>query len=202
MALRRRIDAVLFDEAGSTAARPSPIPSTRGASIKGHVDVVVVALPAPPRRSASAIGRCRDFSRDAAVVALLEDDDRRLIRRLLDAGVVGVVFEHNLDESLAITVEAVGAGQFVLPQELQTHAERPALSHREREILRLVAEGRTNAEIAAELYLAESTVKSHLTSTYTKLGVASRNEASALVLDWTGSVGDELLERAAAGAGG
>jgi DNA-binding NarL/FixJ family response regulator len=58
----------------------------------------------------------------------------------------------------------------------------PALSQREKEILALVAAGLTNGQIATRLYLAESTVKTHLSSAFRRLGVRSRREAAALVL--------------------
>ena len=58
-----------------------------------------------------------------------------------------------------------------------------ALTNREKQILGLVVGGLTNAQIARELYLAESTVKSHLSSAFMKLGVSSRNEAVAVILD-------------------
>jgi DNA-binding NarL/FixJ family response regulator len=57
------------------------------------------------------------------------------------------------------------------------------LSHREREILELVATGLTNRQIADRLFVAESTVKSHLSSSLHKLDVRSRAEAAALLLD-------------------
>jgi DNA-binding NarL/FixJ family response regulator len=62
-------------------------------------------------------------------------------------------------------------------------AVRPPLSHREKQALNLLLLGLTNAEIARRLYLAESTVKCHLTSIFSKLGVRSRNEAIAHALD-------------------
>jgi ATP/maltotriose-dependent transcriptional regulator MalT len=60
-------------------------------------------------------------------------------------------------------------------------AVRPPLSHREKETLSLLMLGLTNAEIGRRLYLAESTVKCHLTSIFSKLGVRSRHEAIARV---------------------
>jgi DNA-binding CsgD family transcriptional regulator len=57
----------------------------------------------------------------------------------------------------------------------------PRLTAREREIVELVAEGRTNAEIAAHLWVAPSTVKKHLENVYEKLGVGRRTAAATLV---------------------
>ena len=58
-----------------------------------------------------------------------------------------------------------------------------ALTTREKQILMLVVTGLTNSQIAAELFLAESTVKGHLSSAFSKLGVSSRSEAAAVILD-------------------
>ena len=66
---------------------------------------------------------------------------------------------------------------------LRSAADRPALSHREREVLRLAIAGNTNSEIASGMFLAQSTVKSHLSSAYRKLGAGSRKEATSLILD-------------------
>jgi DNA-binding NarL/FixJ family response regulator len=72
--------------------------------------------------------------------------------------------------------------------------EKPAFSHREKQVLRLVADGLTNSEIAERLFLSESTVKSHLSTAFAKLGVRSRKEAAALVLDPEGALGAILLD--------
>ena len=60
---------------------------------------------------------------------------------------------------------------------------KPSLSPSERKVLDLLVTGCTNSEIGARLFLAESTVKSHLSSAYTKLGVRSRSEAVSLLLE-------------------
>jgi DNA-binding NarL/FixJ family response regulator len=57
----------------------------------------------------------------------------------------------------------------------------PALSYREKEVLELAAGGLTNSQIASRLFLAESTVKTHLSSAFRRLGVSSRREAAALM---------------------
>jgi len=101
-------------------------------------------------------------------------------RRALAAGAMGLVFYEEIGTALAPTVRAVAANQTCVPRAL---AKNPALSHREREVLKLVVSGRTNYEIATTLHLAESTVKSHLSSVFDRLGVRSRGEAARLVLD-------------------
>ena len=70
-----------------------------------------------------------------------------------------------------------------VPQSIRTRIAWATFSLREKQVLQLVADGLTNAEIASRLFLSESTVKSHLSSSFRKLGVSSRAEAAAAVLD-------------------
>lgn len=104
-------------------------------------------------------------------------------RRALRAGADSLVLEHELEEALLPAVRAVAAGLSVLPAVLRGGVDRLAFSHREREVLRLAIQGNTNSEIAAALFLAESTVKSHLSSAYRKLGADGRKDAASLILD-------------------
>jgi DNA-binding NarL/FixJ family response regulator len=68
------------------------------------------------------------------------------------------------------------------------------LTDREVEVLRLVAQGRSNRQIAAELYIAEKTAGNHVEHVYTKLGVNNRTQASLAAIDWglTGSVAADI----------
>lgn len=114
-------------------------------------------------------------------------------RRVLSAGVRGLVFDSEIDTALAPVVRAVAADQTCLPREVKVAVDKPTLSHREREVLKLAVSGRTNGEIAAMLCLAESTVKSHLSSAFNRLGVRSRREAATLVLDPAEGLGAIIL---------
>jgi DNA-binding NarL/FixJ family response regulator len=105
------------------------------------------------------------------------------VRRALDAGADGVVFESELESTLSVAVRAVASGQSVVPRKLRASVERPAFSHRERQVLSFVSRGLTNAQIAEKLFLSESTIKSHLSSAFSKFGVRSRKEAAALFLE-------------------
>lgn len=104
-------------------------------------------------------------------------------RRAIRAGADSVILESHLEETLAPAVRAVAVGLSALPVPLRNAADRPALSHREREVLRLAIAGNTNSEIASGMFLAQSTVKSHLSSAYRKLGAGGRKEATSLILD-------------------
>jgi len=144
--------------------------------------VLVIGTTAPVETEAVAILRT---AHPRARVVILAPDDRRSgeLRRLLRAGADAVVFDAQAEACLAMTVRAVHAGQIVVPRSLRQHVVRSPLSHREKQILRLVVRGFTNRQIADELYLAESTVKTHLSSAFTKLDMHSRAEVTELILD-------------------
>ena len=118
------------------------------------------------------------------------------VRKALDAGASGVVLEREIETALAAGLRAVAANQVVVPHAFYREAVRPPLSHREKETLALVARGLTNRQIAARLFLAESTVKTHLSSIFGKLGVGSRSEATARALDPEENLGLGVLELA------
>ncbi len=155
--------------------------------------VVLLATGEPPER-ARAVQTLADAHPDAAiVVAMPRDAPNSALRRALRAGAAGIVLDGELDHTLVATAQAVAAGQLAVPRSLRGHVAPRALSYREKEILGLVVRGLTNREIAGELYLAESTVKTHLSSAFAKLDAHSRAEAAALVLDPESGYGAAIL---------
>jgi len=127
------------------------------------------------------------------IVAVCKSANGRNARRAVDGSVDGLVFADQLDVALPPTVSAVLAGQTVVPRDLRAIVRKPSLSFREKQILGMVVMGFTNSEIGARLFLAESTIKSHLSSAFNKLGVRSRSEAAAMILDPQGSLGTSIL---------
>jgi DNA-binding NarL/FixJ family response regulator len=111
----------------------------------------------------------------------------------LAAGAAGVVLADAIDSALGPCLRAVLSGQTCVPREHWRQIEPPALSSREKQILGLVVMGYMNGQIAERLFLAESTVKSHLSSAFGKLGVRSRNEAVNLILDTERGLGMGIL---------
>jgi two-component system NarL family response regulator len=105
------------------------------------------------------------------------------LRRVLLAGATGIVSDDDLETTLVATARATLAGQLTVPIALSRQIAPRPLSHREKEILALVTLGQTNREIAQTLFLAESTVKTHLSSAFRKLDTRSRSEAVTRVLD-------------------
>jgi DNA-binding NarL/FixJ family response regulator len=145
--------------------------------------IVVFACDVDLPREMAALRRLRRELRDPAVLAVSPMATGTGVRRALDAGADGVVFESELESTLAVAVRAVASGQSVVPRKLRASVERPAFSHRERQVLSFVSRGLTNAQIAEQLFLSESTIKSHLSSAFSKFGVRSRKEAAALFLE-------------------
>jgi DNA-binding NarL/FixJ family response regulator len=145
--------------------------------------VIVFVCNVDLAREMAALRRLRRELRKASIAVISPPATGTGVRRALDAGADAVVFEPEIETTLAITVMAVASGQSVVPRKLRASVERPAFSHRERQVLALVSKGLTNGEIAERLLLAQSTVKSHLSSAFTKLGIRSRKEVTALVLD-------------------
>lgn len=142
------------------------------------------------------LGLIAALKRDAAdllIVAVCELSDRRSARRAVEAGVDGLVFAAQVGPALAPTVAAVLAGQTAIPRMLQARVRASSLSVREKQVLGMVVMGFSNGEIAARLFVAESTVKSHLNGAFRKLGVRSRSEAASLILDPHGSLGPGIL---------
>jgi DNA-binding NarL/FixJ family response regulator len=117
------------------------------------------------------------------IVVACSSIQRWEVRAALTAGAAGVVLHDDLDSALAPCLQSVQAGQVCVPRAHWRQIEPPALSAREKQILGLVVMGYMNGQIAEQLFLAESTVKSHLSSAFGKLGVRSRNEAVDLIVD-------------------
>ena len=132
----------------------------------------------------AAVRRMRSRAPATRIVVVADDDPMsQHARRTLNTGADAFVPRGTAERSLAAAVHAVLAGLLCAPREARRVLAKPTFSHREKEVLGLLVAGLTNHEIANRLYLAESTVKSHLVSAFAKLGVRSRKDAVALLLD-------------------
>ncbi len=126
---------------------------------------------------------------DASIVVLgLSSGDLPLAHAALRAGARGFLHLEMQPSQIARALRLACQGEVVFPRNMVTHLigeetppELPALTARQREILELVGEGLTNAQIARRLFLAECTVKQHLRGAYKVLDVGSRVQAVALL---------------------
>jgi DNA-binding NarL/FixJ family response regulator len=185
-----RLEDVPSTEEHDAPKRLAEVPST-----EEHDAPLVVVLWAQGRTS--SLGRqVRSLAQHfegAPVIVVCEGIERWEIRSALASGAAGVVLYDELDAAFGPCLQAVLAGQTCVPQAHSAQIEPPALSTREKQILGLVVMGCMNSQIAERLYLAESTVKSHLSSAFGKLGVRSRNEAVKLIVDPDNGLGLGIL---------
>ena len=100
---------------------------------------------------------------------------------LVAMGAGGIVDERDVDAALGPMCRLAATGHVSVPAAMRATIHPPALSHREKQTLGLALAGLTNAQIARKVYIAESTVKTHLSSAFRRLGVHSRREAAALL---------------------
>ena len=151
--------------------------------LRAPLDIAVVVGQSDTLGRGGTVELLRNVRPTVPVAFVCKTDERAAVRKALRAGVHGFVSYANLDRGLQPTIDAVHAGQVAVPQSIRTRIAWGTFSLREKQVLQLVANGLTNAEIACRLFLSESTVKSHLSSSFRKLGVSSRAEAAAAVLD-------------------
>ena len=191
-AARARMSKLLAEDHVTVEARLSN-PATLSALVESDPALLIV-LSAEMTTALKAIRILRRAGKLNKVVYVADSNaSSRGLRAAVREGIEAVVFEDLLETALLPTVRAVLAEQIVYPRRERAHVEMPSLSIRERQILRLAVRGATNAEIAARLFLATSTVKSHITSAYGKLGVCSRGEAASLILDPDEPIGRAIL---------
>lgn len=160
--------------------------------VNNQPDTVVIELGLEGHAPMRALRRLRQALPDAGIVVIANPTRDHDVRRALRAGADGLVLQSEVERALAPTVRAVLAGQLVMPRRHRHHLEKRALSYREQQVLSLVVRGATNRQAADALIVSESTVKGHLASAFAKLGVRSRAEAAAVLLDADAEAGQAL----------
>jgi DNA-binding NarL/FixJ family response regulator len=145
-------------------------------------DVVLLDVQMPGTDGLAALAEVRERYPSVSVVMLSGIDDPALVRAALERGAAAFVLKHVDPRDLAAAVRQVVSGAIFRPLDLlgpvKENAQAEAgLSNRELSILEALETGASNQEIARRLFLAEQTVKFHLTNIYRKLGVSTRTEA-------------------------
>jgi two-component system, NarL family, response regulator LiaR len=151
--------------------------------------VVLMDLLMPGMDGVTATAQIRARFPQVRIIALSTFNDRDLVDQAFQAGACGYLLKNVSAFDLANAIRAAVAGRTVVAPELDAGLGDPLrrppapgvdLTEREREVLNLVTQGLSNQQIADRLSITRSTVKFHIGSIFTKLGIATRSEAIAL----------------------
>jgi len=149
-------------------------------------DVVLMDLLMPVMDGITAIGILRRELPDTEVIALTSVLEDSSVIGAVRAGAIGYLLKDTESDELCRAIKAAAAGQVQLSPKAAARLMRAvrapdspeALTERETEVLRLLAQGRSNKEIAAALTIGEKTVKTHVSNILSKLNVPSRTQAA------------------------
>lgn len=157
-------------------------------------DVVLMDVRMPKASGIEAARTLRDRVPEARIIMLTVSDDEEDLFESVKAGAVGYLLKEVSIEEVADAIRAVARGHSLVSPSMASkllsefnvlsqraderlRAQTPKLTDRELEVLRLVAQGQSNREIAADLFIAENTVKNHVRNILEKLHLHSRMEA-------------------------
>jgi two-component system, NarL family, response regulator LiaR len=156
------------------------------------VDVVLMDMVMPEMDGAQATGRILALGKPIKIIVLTSFHEQDLVEQALQAGATSYLLKNVTAAELAQAIRSAYAGRPTLAPEatealIRSTRKKPTLGYdlteRERQVLTLLVEGRSNAEIAADLTVSMATVKYHLSNIYDKLGTKNRVEAATLALE-------------------
>ena len=157
-------------------------------------DIVLMDVMMPEQSGLEAVPQLLHEHPETKVLVLSMQDDPRYVREAFEVGASGYVLKEAADAELVAAIrEVAGGGRYVHPElgarlvaaesEERKRAEDDPLSDREREVLRLLALGHTNQEIAKQLFISVRTAETHRAHIMQKLRLASRAELVRYALD-------------------
>jgi NarL family two-component system response regulator LiaR len=155
-------------------------------------DVILMDLIMPELGGVAATRTIHQRWPGIQVIALTSFQEKQLVQDALQAGAIGYLLKNVTGEELAEAIRHAHAGRPTLaPEAVQALIQPPSeaeamaadLTRREQEVLGLLVKGMSNPEIADRLFISRSTVKVHISSILSKLGVASRAEAISLAIN-------------------
>lgn len=186
--LRTVLEAKGLDVVGEAANGLEAVEHAR----KLRPDVVLMDLRMPVLDGVAATRRIAELGLNVRVIALTTFDDRETVLEALRAGAIGYLLKDTRSAALVDAIEHAVRGESILEPSvaatvvselarMPAHRDAAAdlgLSEREIAVLRELSRGATNKEISTRLSIAEGTVKNHVTSIFTKLGVTDRTQAA------------------------
>ncbi|MET9389486.1 response regulator transcription factor [Streptomyces sp. NPDC006624] len=154
-----------------------------------HPDVILMDVKMPGMDGVEALRRLRELDNPARVLVVTSFTEQRTVVPALRAGAAGYVYKDVDPDALAGAIRSVHAGHILLQPEVagallsqeganSGPGRAGSLTDREREVLGLIADGRSNREIARALVLSEKTVKTHVSNILMKLDLADRTQAA------------------------
>ena len=169
-------------------------------------DVVLMDLLMPVMDGITATGVIRRELPETEVIALTSVLEDASVTGAVSAGAIGYLLKDTRSDELCRAIKAAAAGQVQLSpgaaarllREVRAPDSPEALTQRETDVLRLLTEGKSNRQIAADLGVGENTVRTHVSSILAKLGVQSRTQAAL----YAAQIGLATLDRAGAAAPG
>lgn len=149
-------------------------------------DLTILDLRMPKMDGATAAAKILETNPCAKILLFTSFATAAEIKTALDTGVIGAVVKDSSSDTIIRAVRATARGEkFISPEIAATIAEQrlaPSLSERQKDILRLVAKGFNNDEIAEQIGITRHGVKAHLAIAFERLGASSRAEATSLAL--------------------
>ena len=188
-AVLRSVCDVLVDSGVEVVGRASSGEEAMARIEASRPAVAVLDLRMPGLTGVEVAARAARSAPDTAVILYTGYGDRALLNEALDVGVRGFVLKEAPLADLVRAVEMVSRGEVYVDPVLagflataDVTEALPALTKREREVLRLLADGRTNEEIGKELFLSPETIRTHVQKAMRKLEADTRTQAVALAL--------------------
>jgi DNA-binding NarL/FixJ family response regulator len=154
-------------------------------------DVVLLDMELPDISGVEVVKKVIEAGLSVRILGLSSHDDRQYISELLALGTAGYLIKDEVPDAIIEAVRGVARGETgwisrkvaaKLSQILQNKEDYKDFTPREMDVLRLVVEGKTNAEIGLALTISEKTVEKHLEAIFRKMGVASRVEAAVMAV--------------------
>src|SRR4051812_30649623 len=191
--VRQGLRMLIDNEDGlQVIAEAGTVPDAERVTRAHRPSVLVLDLNMPGGSSLEAIPRLREQAPDTAIVVLTMQDDPAFARQALQAGALGFVLKEAADEELLGAIRLAAAGDTYLNPRLGARMaatpDAPSgppddMSERELEVLRLIALGHTNSEIAEQLFLSTRTVETHRAHIQQKLRRTTRAELVRYALE-------------------
>ena len=149
-------------------------------------DVVLMDMMMPEMDGLEAIALIKQENPKARILVLTSFGEGKQISSAVQAGALGYLLKDSSPDDLLHAIRSVHRGNLVLPQDLALKLMQPQtaaaaldqLTERETDVLRLLAQGQSNQEIARNLNIGDTTVRSHVSNILMKLGVSNRTQAA------------------------